>query len=33
MERISALDTGNTLFLSYHDLAIAKMMGNWKVEL
>lgn len=33
MERISALDTGNTLFLSYHDPAVAKMMGNWKVEL
>jgi len=33
MERIKTLDTGNTLFLSYHDPEVAKMMGSWKVDL
>lgn len=33
MERISAIDTRQSLFLSYHDPEVAKMMGNWKVEL
>ena len=33
MERIAALDTGKTLFLSYHDPEVAKMMGTWKVDL
>lgn len=33
MAQIALLDTGESLFLSYHDPEIAKMMGNWKVEL
>jgi diketogulonate reductase-like aldo/keto reductase len=33
MQRIATLDTGNTLFLSYHDPEVAKMMGSWKVDL
>ncbi|WP_151733389.1 aldo/keto reductase ['Paenibacillus yunnanensis' Narsing Rao et al. 2020] len=33
MEHISALDTRESLFLSYRDPAVAKMMGNWRVEL
>jgi 2,5-diketo-D-gluconate reductase A len=31
--RISTLDTRESLFLSYHDPEIAKMMGSWKVDL
>jgi len=33
MKRISTLDTGKTLFLSYHDPEVARMMGSWKVDL
>ncbi|GIP03142.1 2,5-diketo-D-gluconic acid reductase [Paenibacillus lautus] len=33
MERISTLDTRESLFLSYRDPGVAKMMGNWRVEL
>ncbi|MEF3310836.1 aldo/keto reductase [Paenibacillus sp. GYB004] len=33
MEHISALDTRESLFLSYRDPGVAKMMGNWRVEL
>lgn len=33
MKQISALDTRQSLFLSYHDPEVAKMMGKWKVEL
>lgn len=33
MAQISTLDTGQSLFLSYHDPEIAKMMANWKVDL
>lgn len=33
MGQISALDTGESLFLSYHDPGVAQMMGNWRVEL
>ncbi|MFC4102101.1 aldo/keto reductase [Paenibacillus xanthanilyticus] len=33
MGKISALDTRESLFLSYRDPEVAKMMGNWKVEL
>ncbi len=33
IEQISTLDTGNSLFLSYRDPEVAKMMGNWRVEL
>ncbi|WP_334072583.1 MULTISPECIES: aldo/keto reductase [Paenibacillus] len=33
IEQISTLDTGKSLFLSYHDPEVAKMMGNWKVDL
>lgn len=33
MEQISTLDTRESLFLSYHDPEVAKMMGNWRVEL
>ena len=33
MERIKTLDTGNSLFLSYRDPEVAKMMGSWKVDL
>lgn len=33
MEHISALDTRESLFLSYRDPEVAKMMGNWRVEL
>jgi diketogulonate reductase-like aldo/keto reductase len=33
MQRIATLDTGNTLFLSYHDPEVAKMIGSWKVDL
>jgi diketogulonate reductase-like aldo/keto reductase len=32
-EHISALDTRESLFLSYRDPGVAKMMGNWRVEL
>ncbi|PZD96559.1 aldo/keto reductase [Paenibacillus sambharensis] len=33
MGQISTLDTRESLFLSYHDPAVAKMMGSWKVDL
>jgi len=33
MELIATLDTGKSLFLSYHDPEVAKMMANWKVDL
>jgi len=33
MKQISTLDTRESLFLSYRDPEVAKMMGNWKVEL
>lgn len=33
MEQISTLDTRESLFLSYRDPEVAKMMGNWRVEL
>lgn len=33
MKHISSLDTQESLFLSYRDPEVAKMMGNWKVEL
>lgn len=33
MEQISTLDTRESLFLSYRDPGVAKMMGNWRVEL
>jgi diketogulonate reductase-like aldo/keto reductase len=33
MERIKTLDTNSSLFLSYHDPQVAKMMGSWKVDL
>lgn len=33
VEQISALDTRESLFLSYRDPEVAKMMGNWKVDL
>ncbi|MDT9717847.1 aldo/keto reductase [Paenibacillus sp. ClWae2A] len=33
IEQISALDTRESLFLSYRDPEVAKMMGNWKVDL
>ncbi|MEO2203031.1 aldo/keto reductase [Paenibacillus pabuli] len=33
IEQIMALDTRKSLFLSYHDPEVAKMMGNWKVDL
>ncbi|KFM94654.1 aldo/keto reductase [Paenibacillus macerans] len=33
MEQISTLDTRESLFLSYRDPEVAKMMGNWKVDL
>ncbi|MNG40905.1 hypothetical protein D3C84_1297400 [compost metagenome] len=33
MGQISILDTWESLFLSYHDPGVAKMMGNWRVEL
>jgi diketogulonate reductase-like aldo/keto reductase len=33
MKLIAGLDTGNSLFLSYLDPAVAKMMGSWKVDL
>ncbi|WP_426454507.1 aldo/keto reductase [Paenibacillus sp. S-38] len=33
IELISTLDTQESLFLSYHDPAVAKMMGNWKFDL
>lgn len=33
IEKISALDTKNTLFLSYHDPKFAKMLGTLKVNL
>lgn len=33
MENISSLDTRQSLFLSYRDPEVAKMMGNWRVEL
>lgn len=33
MEQISTLDTRESLFLSYRDPEIAKMMGNWRVDL
>lgn len=32
-ERISTLDTGESLFLSYHDPEVAKGMGSLKVDL
>jgi len=33
IEQISALDTRESLFLSYRDPEVAKMMGTWKVDL
>lgn len=33
IEQITTLDTRKSLFLSYHDPEVAKMMGNWKVDL
>ncbi|MNI68895.1 Glyoxal reductase [compost metagenome] len=33
IEQISTLDTQESLFLSYRDPEVAKMMGNWRVEL
>ncbi|MEW4370945.1 aldo/keto reductase [Paenibacillus kandeliae] len=33
LQQIAKLDTGESLFLNYEDPEIAKMMGNWKVEL
>lgn len=33
IEQISTLDTRESLFLSYRDPEIAKMMGNWKIDL
>ncbi|WP_405153578.1 aldo/keto reductase [Paenibacillus sp. FSL K6-0108] len=33
IEQISALDTRESLFLSYRDPEVAKMMGNWKIDL
>jgi len=33
MERIKTLDTNSSLFLSYLDPQVAKMMGSWKVDL
>jgi len=33
MEQISTLDTQESLFLSYRDPEVAKMMGNWRVDL
>lgn len=32
IERITSLDTGETLFLSYHDPEFAKMLGTLRVE-
>ncbi|MMZ68036.1 Glyoxal reductase [compost metagenome] len=33
MEHISALDTRESLFLSYHDPKFAKMLGTLRVDL
>lgn len=33
MEHISGLDTRESLFLSYRDPEVAKMMGSWRVDL
>ncbi|MGC5774075.1 aldo/keto reductase [Paenibacillus pabuli] len=33
IEQILALDTRESLFLSYHDPEVAKRMGNWKLDL
>lgn len=33
MEQMSTLDTRESLFLSYRDPEVAKMMGNWRVDL
>ncbi len=33
IDQIAALDTGSSLFGSYLDPNVAKMMGNWKVDL
>ncbi|MCF2717084.1 aldo/keto reductase [Paenibacillus sp. UKAQ_18] len=33
IEQISTLDTRESLFLSYRDPEVAKMMGNWRVDL
>ncbi|MGG4215923.1 aldo/keto reductase [Paenibacillus sp. FSL L8-0638] len=33
IEQISALDTRESLFLSYRDPEVAKMMGNWRIDL
>ncbi len=33
MEQIAALDTGKSLFLSYHDPEVAKMLGTLRVNL
>lgn len=33
IERITSLDTGETLFLSYHDPKFAKMLGTLRVDL
>lgn len=33
IEQISTLDTRESLFLSYRDPEVAKMMGNWKIDI
>ncbi|WP_411350197.1 aldo/keto reductase [Paenibacillus sp. WLX2291] len=33
LQQIAALDMGASLFLNHQDPEVAKMMGNWKVEL
>ncbi|WP_438449097.1 aldo/keto reductase [Gorillibacterium sp. sgz5001074] len=33
IQQIATLDTRESLFLSYRDPEVAKMMGNWRVEL
>lgn len=33
IEQIASLDTRESLFLSYRDPEVAKMMGNWRVDL
>ncbi|AWB46640.1 2,5-diketo-D-gluconic acid reductase [Paenibacillus sp. CAA11] len=33
MDQIASLDTGESLFLSYHDPEVAKRMANWKFDL
>ncbi|ANF95649.1 aldo/keto reductase [Paenibacillus bovis] len=33
IQQITSLDTGKSLFLSYHDPEVASKMGNWKIDL